>query len=224
MLKAAVFVKPHTGIVQISILDGVIDRVVHSSYKNLQKIDKGYRLFYFMGLLQSILGSPSPPDESESKPMIDLPKDEYTVVYPVAVRRSQLTAFQTVIEAEQKIPRNEGPGTGLLTDALDDTWKETVPGDKTWQESMEETRTNAKDTIKGWLKSTHGELNVVFLPANTTFRLEAFLVSCETRADIEEDPFTLPDEFVEAVSLLKALRTAEDEKEPVFVHQDQLPN
>ncbi|QRV17441.1 hypothetical protein JMJ58_21025 (plasmid) [Haloterrigena salifodinae] len=64
---------------------------------------------------------------------------------------------------------------------------------------------------------------MIFLPASVTFRLRGFLVSCETRADNEEDPFTLPDEFVDAVSLLKKLRKAEEEKDPVFVHKDQLP-
>ncbi|SEW17243.1 hypothetical protein [Natrinema salifodinae] len=176
-----------------------------------------------MGFLQSILGTPTPPEEPDSEPTIDLPEDEYAVAYPVSVRQSQLKAFQSVIDAERETPHLDGPGADLVKDALKDTWEETTPGDETLEESIKETRSRAENLIAAWQETHSGEHDVIFLPASVTFRLRGFLVSCETRADNDEDPFTLPDEFVDAVSLLKTLRKAEEEKDPVFVHKDQLP-
>lgn len=177
-----------------------------------------------MGLLESILGSPTLPEEPEPEPTIDLPEDEYTVAYPVAVHRSQLTAFTSVIDAERETSPLEEPGSEFVEDIVNEAWKKTMPGDKTWEESMEETRSNADQVLTAWLESMDDKLDVIFVPIGATHPLRAALITCETRADNDEDPFTLPDEFMEAVSFMKELQQAEDEKEPVFVHEDQIPS
>jgi hypothetical protein len=117
----------------------------------------------------------------------------------------------------------EGPGSELIKESTNQVWKEAVPDDKTWEESMGETRSNAEQILTAWLDSMDGELDVIFLPIGAIHPLRAALISCETRAENENDPFTLPDEFAEAASFLKDLQEAEKEEEPVFVHEEQLP-
>ncbi|ELZ15984.1 hypothetical protein [Natrinema limicola] len=129
-----------------------------------------------------------------------------------------------MIDAERETPHLDGPGADLVKDALNDIWEEMMPGDETWEKSIEETRLRAERLIAAWQKAYSGDHDVIFLPIGVTYRLKGFLVTCETRADNDEDPFTLPDEFVDAVTLLQTLQTAEEEKEPIFVHQKQLPN
>ncbi|GAA0670450.1 hypothetical protein ACFQDG_08725 [Natronoarchaeum mannanilyticum] len=179
-----------------------------------------------MGLLDSLLGSPKVVDEDaeDEEPTIDISREDYDIAYPVAVRRSRLQEFRRLIQTERDTPLIEGPMADTMKEALNDAWQNTMPNDQTWEEGIEETRDNAEDLIEEWLEHTSGDLNVIFVPVGATRRLRAFLVSCEARDDNEKDSFTLPEESAEAVSLLKKLQNATDEKDPVFVHRDQYPS
>lgn len=177
-----------------------------------------------MGFLDSIIGSPTSPADHPPEPTINLPEEEYTVAYPVAVRAEQLAAFQSVIDADRNTPHLDDPGAELITGSLDEVWQKSMPGDNTWSERIESTRTNAEDLIEDWQSRMISDTDVVFLPTGGIRRLEAVLHTCEIRAESEEDPFTLPDEFVDAVSLVKTLQRVKDQKDPVLIHIDQQPD
>jgi len=179
-----------------------------------------------MGLLDTLLGSPKVEDEDvvDEEPTIDLSREDHDVAYPVAVRRSRLQEFRRLIQTERDTPRIEGPMADTITESINDAWKKATPDNKTAEESLEEVRQDAEGLIEGWLEYSSGDLDVIFVPSDATWRLRAFLVVCENRADSEEDSFTFPEESAEAVSLLKKLQNATDEKDPVFVHRDQYPS
>lgn len=176
-----------------------------------------------MGFLQSILGSAELPDEPEPKPTMDLPKESYTVAYPVAVNRSQLAAFQTVIEIERNTPRLDGPGADFILESMREAKALSTAEEDEDVDLLERTRQDAEELIQYWQEQVTDDPGVIFLPIGGVYRLRRMLFMCETRADLESDPFTLPDEFVDAVSLLKRLHTTEDEKESVVVHKDNFP-
>lgn len=177
-----------------------------------------------MGFLQSLFDTQDPSQERNTKPTIDLPEDEYTVATPAAVRHAQLIAFQTVIDTDRDTPHIDGPGADLLRNSLNEAWKDVMSDEETWEESIERTRADAEAIVTRWLDLIDGDLGVVFVPVGACHRLKRVLHTCEVRADNDEDPFTLPDEYVDAVALLKHLRKIEDEKDSVIVHQDQVPS
>lgn len=175
-----------------------------------------------MGFLKSILGSPEPPDEPELEPTMDLPKESYTVAYPVAVNRSQLTAFQTVINIERDTPRLKGHGAELILDSLDESGG-LSSSDEDEQDFTEQVRRDAENLIQYWQDQITDDPDVIFLPIGGVYRLRRMLILCDERTSLESDPFTVPDEFVDSVSLVKRLQTAEDEKESVVVPKVNLP-
>lgn len=174
-----------------------------------------------MGFLQSLLGSPEPPDEPDSEPTMDLLEDSYTVAYPVAVRRDQLTAFQSVIDIERNTPPLDGPGADFILESIDTSNGLSTGVDDV--DLLERTRRDSEELIQFWQDQLQDDPDVIFLPIGGLYRLRNMLFICETRDDLKENPFTLPDAFVDVLALVKRLQTAEDEKDVVIVHNDQLP-
>lgn len=198
--------------------DGELINVPH-------KIDNKPYILNRMSFLQSILGDSSPPVEEEesSEPTIDLPRDEYTAATPIAVRQSRLTAFQTLIEVDRNTPRTGSGYPDSMIETLNDVWKDSIPGDNTWEEEFEENLNDAESIIEAWYKTVNGEIGVVFATDLILHQLRLILVECEGRAEHEHDPFELPDAFFECVSLLKRLESELETTDPILIREERVP-
>lgn len=179
-----------------------------------------------MGFLQSLFGDPSPPDqEQESEPSINLSEENHEVAHPVVVRQSELDAFKQLIAEEREEPYSETEMPEFLRESIDEGWQELTPGDQNWSEENEQRRQLAEEIIGAWEDEINGESGVVLLPIGAYFKLEKFLWACEARAENEKDPFDLPDTFLDAASLVKRLKAAENDDgiPTVFAHVDDIP-
>lgn len=180
-----------------------------------------------MGLLQSLFGDSSPPDSHQQKPepSIDLPEEEYEPVFPVHVRQSELLAFKQAINADRGTPHIDGAGSQMIQEITDSVWRDYDPDDMSLSEKFEENRQRAERVIGAWETEIQADQGVVLLPVGIYFELHQFLVVCESRAENEEDPFELPDNFLEAAQLVKRLKEADrgDAAPSVLAHVDDIP-
>ncbi|MFU1783840.1 hypothetical protein ACM16X_20965 [Haloarcula japonica] len=178
-----------------------------------------------MGLLDSLLGDATPPEpEPEKEPTIEISEAEHEVVFPVAIDRSELLAYKRLIEYDRDTPHSDAALSEPVQDALDDTWKEMVPGDKTRSEEIEATREDAAVIIEAWLDEFTNDTAVIFVPVGTYFHLARLLRVCEARAELDEDPFESTEELLTAAALVSRLKAAEDGDVPsVFAHTGDVP-
>lgn len=173
-----------------------------------------------MSLLNTLFGSSEHQELPKSEPTLELPEEEYSLAYPAAVRQSQLKTFQKLIEEERDTPMSEGPGADRIQESLNEAFRNSSLD--SLEEETERIRSEAEAIVTGWLELIVDETDVIFFRIGDTYRLKRPLYISESRAEQEEDPFTLPSEFFESVSLVNELKQVEKTRDPVFVHRSQI--
>lgn len=175
-----------------------------------------------MGILDLMLGRSGPGEQGVEEQSYTLPKETHDFVYPVAARREELEAFAGLLEAEAEAPSIE-ENTEELQAALDDVLGETEVDASELAERNRRPRLEAEPVIDGWLEQVSADIGVVYARPGADETLLSFVNICKQRAEHEDDPFELPDDFGDVMALLTRLDDATDEQYRAVVHTDLVP-
>ncbi|ELY31491.1 hypothetical protein C500_06346 [Natrialba magadii ATCC 43099] len=196
-----------------------------------------------------MLGSSEPGEQGVEGQSYTLPKETHDFVYPIAVRREEVVAFEKLIEAEADAPYIEEE-TEELQDVFDDVLGDAGIDASDLAEQKRQTRRVVEPVIEHWREqvgaagertsesaddsshtdsntdaSSHTDSNTittVYARPGTDDRLLAFTKLCKQRDDQPDDPFELPDSFADAAALLTRLQDATDSQYRAVVHTDLL--
>ncbi|OVE84580.1 hypothetical protein [Natronolimnobius baerhuensis] len=175
-----------------------------------------------MGILDLMLGrgGGSPNREGQT---YTLPQDTHEFVYPVAVRRTELEAFATTLEAEANAPSLED-NTEDVQAVLDDVLGDLEIDASELAATRKQARANADSVIDHWLEQLpdDAEMGVVYARPGTHSTLLSAVKLAKQRADDPSDEFELPAEFGAVTALLTRLNTATDSQYRAVVHTDLL--
>jgi len=155
-----------------------------------------------MGLFNNLFG-----DDIANKELPDaadrerFPQDEYGVAYAVTVFEEDISAVESLIEAETETPRTDSP---LFEEVFEEELNAVVG------EPVEDHSKRIQKTMDVWKSQMESDPDTVWLPigADTTFRL--FLTRCETRAELDDDPFEMPTSIGRVLSLIERCKTAQE--------------
>lgn len=173
---------------------------------------------FFDSLFTNETQAPADPPNPDT---MEFPRDEYDPAYPVAVRRSELEAFQTLIDEEQNTEFSEPE---FFREAFDEIHAELSPSGQSYTDSLEEIRSDAEDLIEYWQDEVSNELSAVVVPIGARFRLQRQLTICESRHNDEDDPYELnQDSVATALPFLQRLSECESSEQAVITHVDSLP-
>ncbi|SFB71479.1 hypothetical protein SAMN05444422_101418 [Halobiforma haloterrestris] len=174
-----------------------------------------------MGILDLMLGRTGTGEQGVEAKSYTLPKDTHGFVYPVAVRRAELEAFDRLVEAEADAPYLED-----RTDELQDVFDEVLDGELDATELVErkrEIRRAVEPVLERWNDQIEGDVGVVYATSAIDDDLRAFVKLCKQRDEDDDDPFDLPEGFPDAAALLKRVDDATDAQYRAVVHTDLLP-
>lgn len=174
-----------------------------------------------MGILDLMLGRAEPGEQGVEGKSYTLPKETHDFVYPVAVRRRELEAFDRLIETEAEAPYLEENADDVQA-VFDDLLDEEIDATELLEQKRESRRA-AESVLEGWREQVGDDVGVVYVPPGTDETLRAFVTLCKRRDEDGDDPFDLPEETPAAVALLKRIDEATDDRYRAVVHTDLLP-
>ncbi|EMA41164.1 hypothetical protein [Halobiforma nitratireducens] len=177
-----------------------------------------------MGILDLMLGKTGPGEQGVESASYTLPKDTHGFVYPVAVRRAELEAFDRLIDAEADSPYLE-ERTDDLQAVFDDVLEDADLDASELVERKRGIRRAVEPVLERWREqvSEDEDVGVVYAIAGTSDDLRAFVKLCKQRDEDADDPFDLPEGFPGAAALLKRVDEATDSQYRAVVHEDLVP-
>ncbi|WP_276299368.1 hypothetical protein [Halorussus lipolyticus] len=128
------------------------------------------------------------------------PEDEYGVAYAVSVYDEDISAVNDLLEVEKNTPRTESP---LIREVLEES-------DIPMGDSVEEYRTDIDGIMERWRDQMESDPDSVWWPIGADIRFELYLSYCEKRAEVESDPFELPQSIGRVLSLLERCQIAHE--------------
>ncbi|MXV60826.1 hypothetical protein GS429_01815 [Natronorubrum sp. JWXQ-INN-674] len=175
-----------------------------------------------MGILDLMLGQSEPGEKGVEGRSYKLPKETHDFVYPIAVRRVELEAFDQLLEAEADAPSIE-ENTDELQAVFDDVLGETEIDAEELAEKQREPRIETERIIDHWSEQLAADIGVVYARPGTYPTLLSFVKRCKQRDERADDPFAVPESFGDGAALLKRLGNATDDQYRAVVHTDLLP-
>ncbi|AFZ72144.1 hypothetical protein [Natronobacterium gregoryi] len=175
-----------------------------------------------MGILDLMLGQADHGEQGVEGHSYKLPKETHDFVYPVAVRRRELEAFDRLIQVEADAPYLE-ENVDELQAVFDDVLESHEIDAAKLIERKRATRRAASSIVEGWLESVEDDVDVVYVSPGTDETLREFVKLCKQRNDESDDPFDVPEQMPDAVALLKRVDEATDDQYRAVVHIDLLP-
>ena len=174
-----------------------------------------------MGILDLMLGRTAPGEQGVEGKSYTLPKSTHDFVYPVAVRRAELEAFDHLLEAEAEESYLDGGDD--LQEVLDSVFEEHDVDTEELVDRNRKPRAETEPIVETWREQVSGELGVVYARPGAYSTLLSFVTLCKRRDADGDDPFELPESFPDAVALLERLAEATDDQYRAVVHTDLLP-
>ncbi|WP_049925246.1 hypothetical protein [Halopiger goleimassiliensis] len=176
-----------------------------------------------MGILDLMLGRTGPGEQGVEGQSYTLPKDSHDFVYPVAVRKRELEAFDALLEADADAPVIDGD-TEKLQETLDSVFEEADVDAEELAERNRKPRVETERIVDSWSERVENDLGVVYARPDTLPTLSSFVKRCKQRADDPDDGFELPESFPEVLALLGRLEEVTDDQYRAVVHTDLLPD
>ncbi|THE62828.1 hypothetical protein D8Y22_20415 [Salinadaptatus halalkaliphilus] len=175
-----------------------------------------------MGILDLMLGRADQGKQGVEGHSYALPKDTHAFVSPVAVRRDEIEAMQTLLEAEATEPYLE-ERTDELQDAFDSVFEDHDIDATAFAERKQHVRRRTKPVIENWDEQVRAAVGVVYVTPDTYSTLRSFVEICRRRDEDEDDPFEQPESIAAMTPLLGRLEAATDDQYRAVVHTDLLP-
>lgn len=149
--------------------------------------------------------------------------ESHEVAYAVAIEEPELEALAGLVAAEREgeasIADDESLETALETALDDETFDVTAVAER-----VQRPRRTAEVVLETWRDLVVDDVDVVYLPIGVAPDLAAYVSICRERAEDEDDPFELPDDFERVTSLLvRCKRATERDENRVVVNTRQLP-
>ncbi|MDQ2049890.1 hypothetical protein RBH26_05280 [Natronolimnohabitans sp. A-GB9] len=176
-----------------------------------------------MGILDLMLGQSEPGEQGVEGRSYKLPKETHDFVYPIAVRRPEIDAFTSLLEAEADAPALEGDADELQS-VFDDVLGDSEIDAEELAEKQRKPRRETERIVDHWDEQLTDDVGVVYARPGTYPTLLSFVKRCKQRDEDTADEFELPDEFAAGTALLKRLEEATSDQYRAVVHTDLLPD
>ncbi|RQG91978.1 hypothetical protein [Natrarchaeobius chitinivorans] len=176
-----------------------------------------------MGILDLMLGKSGPGEQGVEGQSYTLPKETHEFVYPVAVRREELEAFDALLEAEADAP-SFAEDVDEVQEALDAVLEDHEIDAEELANERRRPRRVAEPVIDHWLDKfgDGADIGVVYALPGTRPALVSFVGLCRRRDQDVDDPFELPESVSRVTSLLARLEEATGSQYRAVVHTDLL--
>ncbi|MEY7850781.1 hypothetical protein AB7C87_16445 [Natrarchaeobius sp. A-rgal3] len=176
-----------------------------------------------MGILDLMLGNSGPGEQGVEGKSYTLPKETHEFVYPVAVRREELEAFDALLAAEADAPSFE-ENVDEVQAALDSVLEDHDIDAEELADERRRPRRVAEPVIDHWLDQFEddADLGVVYVLPGTRPALVSFVGLCRRRDQDFDDAFELPESVSHVTALLERLEAATDSQYRAVVHTDLL--
>ena len=175
-----------------------------------------------MGILDLMLGRTAPGEQGVEGKSYTLPKSTHDFVYPIAVRRGELEAFDQLLEAEAEESYLDGGDD--LQDVLDNVFEEHNVDAEELVDRNRQPRVETESILETWREQVSDDLGVVYARPGAHSSLLSFVTICKRRDADTDDPFELPESFPDAAALLTRLAEATEDQYRAVVHTDLLPD
>ncbi len=175
-----------------------------------------------MGILDLMLGRTGPGEQGVEGQSYKLPKATHAFVYPVAVRRSELEAFEELLAADADAPAFDADPDELQS-AVDDLVGEAAVDLEALTASRDAARDRTATLLEGWHAQLTTDVGVVYVTEDARSTVRAYLAGVKRRHDDPDDEFELPASADDVMAFLGRMTAVSDDQYRAVVHTDLLP-